>query len=152
MLDKRFENIRNETILKEFEYRFNKSHADRIDLISDSKLTVKNEIIRWAPDGSFNFWFGIARADVEILGEQPKPRTITYTFYYTRIIISYIIFLCFYIIAMTYLKINIREFIATTKIFLPTITLMFLLPLLILLIRHKTVFNGIIRNIRNRRQ
>lgn len=149
-LDYKYNSIENRIILEEFEYRFNKSYADHIDIHGDSKLSVRNDVIRFAPDMNFNFWTGIGKAEIEISKDLPESRTITYTYYFTRIIISYTILWSFLIISTIFMNFEVGLILTIIRMFIPFYTLFFFVVFLIILVRHKTVFNKVIRNIKNR--
>jgi hypothetical protein len=140
--------LKNQTILNEFEYRFNKSYADKIVFINDKGLLVKNEIIRFTPDLNFNFWSGIGKATVEIDGDENQTRTVTYTYYYTRIIIAYIIMICFFYFTLIFAKLSYDQTLRITLFVSSLLAILYLMTLLIIMIRHKTVFNKVIRYIK----
>ncbi len=89
-----YKEISNKTILSEFKNRFKKSHCDHIELKNDSKLYVKNEIFRFAPDLNMNFWTGVGKAEIKISDFNNKnERLITYKFFLTRAFIGLFILL-----------------------------------------------------------
>jgi len=148
-LENKYQDIQNKRILREFEYRFKKSHADHIDFINDTRLYVKNEIIRIAPDLNLNFWTGIGKAEIEIIRGQKDSRIINYKFYYTRIFISYIILLSFMMISIISMDFSIEKRLELLFSLGSIFTILYLIIFVIVLVRHRTVFNGVIRIIKN---
>ena len=148
-LENKYQAIQNKRILGEFEYRFKKSHADHIRFIDDTRLLVKNEIIRIAPDLNLNFWTGIGKAEIEIIRGQKDSRIIYYKYYYTRIFIGFSILLSFLLISIISMDFNIEKRLEALFLLGSIFTTLYLILFVIVLIRHRTVFNVVIRTIKN---
>ncbi|MBU3926270.1 MAG: hypothetical protein KKB74_00565 [Bacteroidetes bacterium] len=148
-LETKYQDIKNKRILGEFEYRFKKSHADHICFIDDTRLLVKNEIIRITPDLNLNFWTGIGKAEIEIIRGQKDSRIINYKYYYTRIFIGFSILLSFLLISIISMDFNIEKRLEALFLLGSIFTTLYLILFVIVLIRHRTVFYGVIRTIKN---
>jgi len=77
-LDSNYQKISDKQILGEFEYRFKKLHCDKIELLAESKILVKNELIRIPPDLNLNYWTGIGKAEISISKNKSNIRSIEY--------------------------------------------------------------------------
>lgn len=148
-LDINFEDVSNKTILGEFEYRFKKLHCDKIAFLNESKILVKNELIRIPPDLNLNYWTGIGKAEIHISRVNHNKKTITYRYYFTRIIIGFAVLLTFLMSSIFIGEFPIESKFEAFKLLAPIFFGFFTIWFLTVIIRHKTVFNGVIRIIKN---
>lgn len=148
-LDSNYQGISNKTILGEFEYRFKKLHCDKIEFLNESKILVKNELIRIPPDLNLNYWTGIGKAEINISSENHTIRTIEYKYYFTRIFIGFTILLTFLMSSIFIGDFPIESKIDAFKFLGPIFFGIFTIWFLTITIRHKTVFDGVIRIIKN---
>ncbi len=147
-LEKRYKDISNKRILSEFAYRFRKLHADNINLVNDSKLSVKNEIISDF-NLNFNYWRGIGNAEIEIVDlEKNDSRLINYRFDITRIFMGYVLLYLFMLISIITLDFSLGQMIDVLVFPGGILVLIIIIGFSIVLIRHKTVFNGVIETIK----
>ncbi|PLW94873.1 MAG: hypothetical protein C0592_01505 [Marinilabiliales bacterium] len=140
-LDADNEQISNETILKKFHAVLHKEkRADRYELGSHS-LKIKNDLIRFK--FGVDFWFGVPAAAVNIEKVGIYDREITYTINIFPIALLFLIELIFVIYFILTTPVVINAYIFPLFIFV----LATMVPWTLVLIRHKTTFNKIIKSI-----
>lgn len=148
-LENEYKDISNKRILSEFEYRFRKLHADNIDFVNDSKLSVRNKIIRLTPNFGLINWQIIGKAEIEIVNlENTNSRLVNFRYSYTRIFVAYMFLFLFLLISIMSTDLNLWQKIDI--LVLPGIVLFTLSIIVfsIVLIRYKTIFNGVIETIK----
>ena len=150
IFDNKYKDIPNRKILTEFEYRFKKLHCDNISLLNDSKLIVKNDLLRIPPDLNLNYWSGIGKAEINISRQSKEnSRLIEYKYSYTRFFINFAILFSFLVTSVFLTDLRLEQKIEILILVGTILTSLHIIAFIIILIRHKTVFNGVIRIIKN---
>ncbi len=148
-LDINYQKVSDKQILAEFEYRFKKLHCDKIELLTESKILVKNELFRIPPDLSLNYWTGIGKAEISISKSVANIRTIEYRYYYTRLFFGFTFLLTFLMTSIFTGDFSMENKFDTFNFLGPILFGLFTFWFLTIILRHKTVFNGVIRIIKN---
>lgn len=82
----------NNTVLKNFWLSFKDSYCDKMFYRRKNEITIDNYFIRIKPDFNFNLWAGIGNARLRIK-EKDGLRLVEYTIDFTRLVISYLVFI-----------------------------------------------------------
>lgn len=149
ILSGQYKEVSNRNILSEFNYRFKKSYGDHIEIKNDNELYVKNEIVRITPDLNINFWTGVGKAEIRISEFNEKSeRLIEYKFYLTRVFLVLFLFLGVLLISVFSMDMDMDSRILVLKILGSIIIIFYSILISIILLRHKMVFNEVIRSIK----
>jgi len=118
-------------------------------MLNDSKLVVKNDFIRITPDLNLNFWTGIGKAEINISQQGGYSRLIEYNYTYTRLFINFVVSFSFLFFAVFFMDFELIRKIEILLLTGTILTSLHILALMIIWIRHKTVFDSVIGNIKN---
>lgn len=84
----------NNTVLKNFWLNFKDSYCDEMFYKRKNEIIIENDFFRTKPDFNFNLWVGIGNAKLSIK-EKDGLRFVEYTIDFTRLAISYLVFILF---------------------------------------------------------
>jgi hypothetical protein len=128
----------NKSLIERFQQKLENTYCDNIKIINDNKLIVENDLFRIKPDLNWNLWVGIGSAEINIKDSSDNRfKNIEYTIDFKRFLIIFSICLlaCIFFV--------LHDFKLDDALFLIIFLSIFILDFLIIIVRHKLVFNKI---------
>jgi hypothetical protein len=134
-------------ILRFFKKEFEETYCDKVTILESTFMIVRNDFIRIKPDFNFNIWQGIGKSSV-FLDNDEHEKTVSYEVDFSK---QSIISLSFIAIATTATIQSIKTSSdLNSGLIIIGILILFALviPLGIIILRQKMLFNRIVRRLK----
>lgn len=137
---KEYINTSNEVIINEFKQKCEKSFCDKIEVLNENKVIVRNSFFKIRPNWNWNIWNGVGYAELTIneICENEKKK-VNYLIDFTQLSITTIVLLSIFSLFI-FLITPKFETVNNTEVVLFFLIPVFILPHLMLIIRHINFF------------